>query len=116
MDSLLELFVSVDDFCQVFLPFWERKLRQDGSKKRRRPGELRVSEIMTIIIHINQPHYRDFKTYYTDHVCMHLRGEFPKLVSYQRLVILMGSVWGSLSAVCTKGSVRNQYTGKHKIN
>lgn len=45
MESLLKLFVSVDDFCQVFLPFWEQKLLQDGSKKRRRAGELRVSEI-----------------------------------------------------------------------
>ena len=30
MMSLLELFVSVDDFCQVFLPFWERKLLAEG--------------------------------------------------------------------------------------
>ena len=98
MDSLLELFVSVDDFCQVFLPFWERKLLQDGSKKRRRSGELSTSEIMTIIIHFHQSHYRDFKTYYMDHVCQHLRCEFPKLVSYERFVILMPSVLGPLSA------------------
>jgi hypothetical protein len=98
MESLLELFVSVDDFCQVFLPFWERKLMQDGSKKRRRPGELSVSEIMTIIIHFHQSHYRDFKTYYTEHVCQHLSREFPQLVSYERFVILMPSVLGPLSA------------------
>jgi hypothetical protein len=98
MYSLLELFVSVDDFCQVFLPFWERKLMQDGSKKRRRAGELSVSEIMTIIIHFHQSHYRDFKTYYTDHVCQHLSKEFPHLVSYERFVILMPSVLGPLSA------------------
>ena len=98
MDSLLELFVSVDDFCQVFVPFWERKLLQDGSKKRRRSGELSTSEIMTIIIHFHQSHYRDFKTYYMDHVCQHLRCEFPKLVSYERFVILMPSVLGPLSA------------------
>ena len=98
MESLLELFVSVDDFCQVFLPFWERKLMQDGSKKRRRAGELSVSEIMTILIHFHQSHYRDFKTYYTDHVCEHLRSEFPKLVSYERFVILIPSVLGPLSA------------------
>jgi hypothetical protein len=98
MESLLELFVSVDDFCQVFLPFWERKLLQDGSKKRRRAGELSVSEIMTIIIHFHQSHYRDFKTYYTEHVCQHLCKEFPHLVSYQRFVILMPSVLGPLSA------------------
>jgi transposase len=98
MESLLELFVSVDDFCQVFLPFWERTLLQDGSKKRRRPGQLSVSEMMTIIIHFHQSHYRDFKTYYTEHVREHLRSEFPKLVSYERFVILMPSVLGPLSA------------------
>jgi hypothetical protein len=98
MESLLELFVSVDDFCQVFLPFWERKLLQDGSKKRRRAGELSISEVMTIIIHFHQSHYRDFKTYYTNHVCQHLQREFPKLVSYERFVILMPSVLGPLSA------------------
>ena len=98
MESLLELFVSVDDFCQIFLPFWERKLMQDGSKKRHRPGQLRVSEMMTIVIHFHQSHYRDFKTYYTEHVCQHLRSEFPKLVSYERFVILMPSVLGPLSA------------------
>lgn len=98
MESLLELFVSVDDFCQVFLPFWERKLMQDGDKKRRRAGQLSASEIMTILIHFHQSHYRDFKTYYTDHVCQHLGGEFPKLVSYERFVSLMPSVLGPLSA------------------
>jgi hypothetical protein len=98
MDSLLELFVSVDDFCQVFLPFWEQKLLQDGSLKRRRAKQLSVSEIMTIIIHFHQSHYRDFKTYYTDHVCQHLRAEFPKLVSYERFVILLPSVLGPRSA------------------
>jgi len=98
MESLLELFVNADDFCQVFLPFWEQKLMQDGSKKRRRAGQLSVSEIMTIIIHFHQSHYRDFKTYYTDHVCQHLRAEFPNLVSYERFVSLMPSVLGPLCA------------------
>ena len=98
MDSLLELFVNVDDFCQVFLPFWKRKLMQDGSKKHRRAGQLSVSGMMTIIIHFHQSHYRDFKTYYTEHICQHLRSEFPKLVSYERFVILMPSVLGPLCA------------------
>jgi len=98
MESLLELFVSVDDFCQVFLPFWERKLMQDGSKKRRRAGQMSVSEIMTILIYFHQSHYRDFKTYYIDHVCEHLSKEFPYLVSYERFVVLIPSVWGPLSA------------------
>ncbi len=43
--SLLELFVSVDDFCQILLPFWQKKLIVDGSKKRCRTGQLSISEM-----------------------------------------------------------------------
>jgi hypothetical protein len=96
--SLLELFVDVDDFCLVFLPFWERKLLADGSKKRCRSGQLSISEIMTIIIHFHQSQYRNFKAYYTEHVCKHLRSEFPNLVSYERFVGLMSTALGPLSA------------------
>jgi len=98
MMSLLELFVSVDDFCQDFLPVWEARQLEDGSKKRLRRGQLSVSEIMTIIIHFHQSQYRNFKAYYTEHVCQHLCSEFPNLVSYERFVTLMPSVLGPLSA------------------
>ena len=57
MTSFLELFVSVDDFCQKFLPFWEAKLLEDGSKKRRRAGRLSISEIMTIMIYFHQSQF-----------------------------------------------------------
>ena len=97
MESLLELFVHVDDFCLSFLPFWEAKLLEDGSKKRRQSGQLSVSEIMTIIIYFHHSHYRNFKAYYTGHVCQHLSVEFPNLVSYERFVILMPTVLGPLS-------------------
>jgi len=96
--SLLELFVSVDDFCQIFLPDWEKKLLSDGSRKRCRAGQLSISEIMTIIIYFHQSRYRNFKAYYIEHVNKHLKGEFPNLVTYERFVILMPSVFGPLSA------------------
>lgn len=96
--SLLELFVDVDDFCQKFLPVWEKKLFADGSKKRHRTGQLSISEIMTIIIYFHQSRYRNFKAYYIEHVNKHLQGEFPNLVTYERFVILMPSVLGPLSA------------------
>ena len=84
--SLLELFVDVDDFYQIFLPVWERKLLADPTavKKRRRAGQLSISEIMTIIIYFHQSQYRNFKAYYTEHVCKHLNAEFPNLVTYER--------------------------------
>ena len=86
MESLLELFVSVDDFCQAFLPSLQQHLLNSGAVKRFRTRSLSVSEVMTILIHFHQSHYRNFKAYYLGHVLPHLRGEFPGLVSYTRFV------------------------------
>lgn len=63
MESLVELFCSVDDFCQAFLPTLEQHLISSGLKSRRRARSLAMSEIMTILIHFHQSHYRDFKAY-----------------------------------------------------
>jgi transposase len=86
MDSLLELFCHVDDFCQAFLPKLEKHLLSSGIQQRRRARSLSVSEVMTILIHFHQSHYRNFKAYYCEHVLPHLRSEFPSLVSYSRFV------------------------------
>lgn len=86
MNSLLELFVQVDDFCQLFLPVLEGHLINSGVTKRRRERSLSISEVMTIMIHFHQSHYRNFKAYYCEHVLPHLRSEFPGLVSYTRFV------------------------------
>jgi hypothetical protein len=90
--------MDVDDFCQVFLPKWQKRLLGDGSKKRLRKGKLSMSEIITIIIYFHQSHYRNFKRYYIEHVCQQLRAEFPNLVTYERFVVLMPSAFGPLSA------------------
>ena len=96
MDSLVELFVRVDDFCQVFLPVLEEYLLASGAIQRRRDRSLSVSEVMTILIHFHQSHYRNFKAYYCEHVLAHLRGEFPGLVSYTRFVEFIPSVLAPL--------------------
>jgi transposase len=41
---------------------------------------------MTILVAFHQNHYRNFKHYYLDHVCVYWRTEFPGLPSYQRFV------------------------------
>jgi transposase len=92
MDSLTELFCHVDDFCQVFVPVLQRKQIASGEKQRQRKRSLSISEIMTILIHFHQSHYRDFKAYYTGYVQERLRSEFPGLVSYTRFVEFMPSV------------------------
>src|SRR5262249_52499727 len=49
-------------------------------------------------IWFHHAHYRTFKAYYTEHVQVHLRSEFPTLVSYQRFVELMPRVLLPLTA------------------
>ena len=92
MDSLTELFWSVDDFCQDFVTVWRKQLLSAGEMQRQRERSLSVSEIMTILIHFHQSHYRDFKAYYTDYVLERLQKEFPGLVSYTRFVEFIPSV------------------------
>jgi hypothetical protein len=92
MESLLELFCDVDDFCQAFLPIWQKQLIASGAIKRQRARSLTESEIMTILIAFHQSHYRDFKAYYGEKVLSQWRSEFPGLVSYTRFVEYIPSV------------------------
>ena len=69
MDGVIDLFCYVDDFCQLVEPMIHQQLIEGQSKKRNRAPRLSVSEIMTIIIHFHQSHYRDFKYYYNHYVC-----------------------------------------------
>ena len=84
--SVLELFCSVDDFCLEFEPIWHKHCLTSGATQRNRKRELALSEIMTILILFHTSHYRDFKAFYTEEVCGHLRAEFPQLVSYNRFI------------------------------
>jgi len=86
MESLVELFCDVDDFCQGFLPVMEKKMISSGLQTRKRDRSLTVSEIMTLLVLFHQSHYRNFKAYYLNYVLPQLRGEFPGLVSYTRFV------------------------------
>lgn len=86
--SLLELFCAVDDFWLRFAPQWKAWQVQAG-EQRVRAGQLSPSEVITILIHFHQSHYRTFKAYYTEHVQVHLTSEFPHLVSYTRFVALI---------------------------
>ena len=106
--TLLKLFCNVDDFWQAFQPHWRRvTLARDGGR-RVRATRLSPSEIMTILIHFHQSHYRTFKACYTEYVLVcpgmswyvliHRRPEFPGLVSYNRFVELTPTVIIPLAA------------------
>ena len=70
-------------------------------KKGRGSHQIRCHyKILSEINHLSPPskgwfhhsHYRDFKAYYLQHVCIHLRDAFPGLVSYSRFVELIPSM------------------------
>jgi hypothetical protein len=88
----------VDDFWQAFAPAFHQRLLETGQRQRRRSSSLSMSEIMTVLIHFHQSHYRTFKASYPQYVLLALQGEFPGLVSYTRLVELMPSARLSLCA------------------
>lgn len=97
-DSILALFCHVDDFCQRFEPRWQQRLVAQGVSQRRRPRQLCLSEIMTILIAFHASHYRDFKAFYTTEVLHHWRAAFPGGVSYSRFVDFMPSALVPLCA------------------
>lgn len=92
MNSLTELFVSVDDFWQEFGPVWQQHQLESGARHRIRASRLCESEIMTILILFHQSQYRTFKAFYVEYVRRHLCEAFPNLVSYKRMVALMKRV------------------------
>lgn len=90
--SILDLYCSVDEFWQQFAPQWEHELLAVGKRRRRRATRPHPSEIMTIVIRFQQSGYRTFKAYYTQYVQVHLREEFPRLVSSTRFVEVLPRV------------------------
>jgi len=93
MIDLVELFCHVDDFCQRFMPVYEKTILEQQVKHRKtRECSLTTSEIMTIILYFYHSNYRDFKHYYLNYVCYHLKKDFPRLVSYHRFIELKQKV------------------------
>lgn len=84
--NLLELYCAVDDFWKAYEPIWRQEQLASEEGKRERRSAMSESEMMTVVIHFHQARYRDFKTYYTQHVQVYLKREFPHLLSYERFI------------------------------
>jgi len=87
--NILALFCDIDDFCLLFEPLWHKQLLE--TRQRHRSSTLCLSEVMTILVLFHQSSYRNFKSFYTEHVMQHLVWAFPRLTSYNRFVELMPS-------------------------
>lgn len=92
--DILRLFFDCGEFCRTIWPelVAQQPRLNDGKKHRHRESNLQMSEVLTIVILFHASNFRTFKSYYNQHVCQHLRKEFPKLVSYQRFVELQSEL------------------------
>ncbi|MBS1788370.1 MAG: hypothetical protein JST85_11650 [Acidobacteria bacterium] len=86
--QILQLFFDCDEFCREFLPRLAAQQLADGKRHRQCESSLSPSEVMTIVILFHHSGFRNFKSYYTQHVCQLWRAEFSRLVGYQRMVEL----------------------------
>jgi IS5 family transposase len=114
MVPLLEIFCFIDDFCKYFEEVSGRRALGNPKAQRRRAYTMALSEIMTILTVFHLSHYRTFKDFYLNFVCVYWRSEFPKLVSYNRFVELMKNAIFPL-AILLHG-LKGQKTGKYYID
>ena len=92
MIDIVVLFCSIDDFWMIFKLEWEKRLLSQGKRPPKRRPSLAESEIMTIVILFHMMGYRNFKTFYIQHVCKYLSSYFHPLPSYNRFLELKRSV------------------------
>ena len=88
--KLMDIFYIADEFCKELTKVLEgTQLKVDNSKKsRNKPCKLSDSEVITIMIAFHLGGYRNLKHFYTQYVQVHLTGDFPETVSYNRFVEL----------------------------
>lgn len=89
-DKVAEIFVKVDDFCDLFEEEFKKQSlpTPEDIKKRNRKATLSDSEVITILIAFHGGQFRNFKHFYCHYVCHHLRDCFPDVVSYNRFIEL----------------------------
>ncbi|MBP9842324.1 MAG: IS982 family transposase [Simkaniaceae bacterium] len=91
------LYCGVDYFWKYFKSEWDKHLIALEKSNRGPVIIMSSSEMMTIVILFHQSDYRTFKHFY-EHVAMHLRKEFPQLLSYSRFVHKMKELFLPLFA------------------
>lgn len=89
-DKVAEIFVKTDDFCNAFeKQFAHYQLAAPAdAKKRNRSTGLCSSETITLLVAFQGGQFRNFKHFYLHDVSVHLKEDFPGLVSYNRFIEL----------------------------
>ncbi len=73
---LTTIFCCTDDFCKFFEQESKRYTLSNDTKTTFQ-SRMTLSEIMTIMIYWHHSGYKNFKSYYKNHVSVYLHHEFP---------------------------------------
>jgi hypothetical protein len=89
-DKITEIYYSIDEFCKEFEKVKKGHVlpENNGKKSRNRVFILSDSEVITIMILFHTGGFRHLKHFYTNYVQVHMHGDFPRTVSYNRFVEL----------------------------
>ena len=89
-DKVTNIFCLADDFCKEYnSEIKKHQLVYVGGKRRRnRSTRMSESEMITILIGFHFGSFRNFKHYYLHYIGIHLKNEFPYLLSYSRFIQL----------------------------
>ena len=90
--DIVEIYYKIDNFFKDLDQFFIEHSISGPKKRRNRKFTLSNSEVATIMICFHQSGYKEFKSFYLNHVCKYMRTYFPKLVSYNRMVELQKSI------------------------
>ena len=71
-DTITTIYCDVDDFCKALEHYCTSHPLPNGKAPKWFPSSrLSLSEVMTIILLFHLSHYRHFKAYYLEYVCVH---------------------------------------------
>lgn len=90
--DIVELYVTIDDFCKQFMPRYNKLLKQKGQMIRNRLGMLSTAEIILIMLMFPNSNYKYFKWFYIEKVCGDYASYFKQLPSYNRFLELISRV------------------------
>lgn len=110
--KLVKIFYECDEFCKVFHPWWTSSMKTFPLMIHKNTSSLSESEIMSILIFYHYSGMRNFKWYYQRFVIPCLQTYYPNLVSYNRFIEILSSVYPHLYAfgnVWMKGEPTGTY-------
>lgn len=110
---LTTIFYYTDEFCKFFSQEAAKHTLENDSITHFQSA-MTLSEIMTIMIYWHQSGYKNFKSFYTKHVLVVFKKEFPHAVSYTRFVELMS--YAALPLFVFAKCLGSQCTGKSFID